>query len=222
MTSYVIILDGIPGLVPVLTPGIQGYKSPGSLGQTWDQAKSLKIILIDSNFLLSHCCDKMYRYEWFNLKWHMDPNIGQSSVKERTVTPCTESIPTSRGPHRKRCFGSVVRNPSYVTIHHHRSTYVSIRQYFWHPWHSDTGEREIWFRGGWDDSHTSWHRQSNSLGSGRVSVTILLTKRFEYTWGSMIGWRIYILPYHYSYTTGPLPNPSLPSRMWGSMTCPCF
>jgi hypothetical protein len=32
----------------------------------------------------------------------MDPNIGKSTGKERTVTPCTESLPTSRGPHRKR------------------------------------------------------------------------------------------------------------------------
>ncbi len=49
----VIISDGIPGVVPGLVPGIQGCKSPGSLGKTWDQAKSLKFILIDSNFLLS-------------------------------------------------------------------------------------------------------------------------------------------------------------------------
>jgi hypothetical protein len=40
-------------VVPGLVPGIQGYKSPGSLGKTWDQAKSLKFILIDSNYLLS-------------------------------------------------------------------------------------------------------------------------------------------------------------------------
>ncbi len=40
-------------MVPGLVPGIQGCKSPGSLGKTWDQAKSLKFILIDSNFLLS-------------------------------------------------------------------------------------------------------------------------------------------------------------------------
>ena len=46
-------LDGIPGVVPGLVPGIQGCKSPGSLGKTWDQAKSLKFILIDSNLLLS-------------------------------------------------------------------------------------------------------------------------------------------------------------------------
>ena len=46
-------LDGIPGVVPGLVPGIQGFKSPGSLGKTWDQAKSLKFILIDSNFFLS-------------------------------------------------------------------------------------------------------------------------------------------------------------------------
>jgi hypothetical protein len=45
-------LDGIPGVVPALVPGIQGYKSPGSLGKTWDKAESLKFILIDSNFLL--------------------------------------------------------------------------------------------------------------------------------------------------------------------------
>ena len=44
-------LDGKPGLVPDLVPGIQGCKRPGSLGQTWDQAKSLKFILIDSIFL---------------------------------------------------------------------------------------------------------------------------------------------------------------------------
>ena len=47
------VLDGIPGVVPGLVPGIQGCQNPGSLGKTWDQAKSLKFILIDSNFLLS-------------------------------------------------------------------------------------------------------------------------------------------------------------------------
>jgi hypothetical protein len=51
--SYTLgVLDGIPGVVPDLVPGIQGCKSPGS-GKTWDQAKSLKFILIDSNFLIS-------------------------------------------------------------------------------------------------------------------------------------------------------------------------
>ncbi len=46
--------DGIPGVVPAgpTVPGIQGSKSPGSLGKTWDQVKSLKFILIDSNFWL--------------------------------------------------------------------------------------------------------------------------------------------------------------------------
>ncbi len=48
-------LDAKPGLVPDLVPGIQDSKSSGSLGQTWDQSKSLKFILIDSNFLLSPC-----------------------------------------------------------------------------------------------------------------------------------------------------------------------
>ncbi len=33
----------------------------------------------------------------------MDPNIGKSTDKERTVSPCKESLPTSCGPHRK-CF----------------------------------------------------------------------------------------------------------------------
>jgi hypothetical protein len=47
------LLDGIPGVVPGLVPGIQDCKNPGSLGKTWDQAKSLKFILIDSNLLLS-------------------------------------------------------------------------------------------------------------------------------------------------------------------------
>ena len=41
-----------PGMVSGLVPGIQGYKSPGSLGKTWDKAESLKFILIDSIFLL--------------------------------------------------------------------------------------------------------------------------------------------------------------------------
>jgi hypothetical protein len=41
-------LDGIPGVVPGLVPGIQGWKSPGFLGKTWDQVKSLKFILIDT------------------------------------------------------------------------------------------------------------------------------------------------------------------------------
>ena len=44
----------------------------------------------------------MYRYERFNVECHMDPNIGKATDKERTVTPCKESLPTSRGPHRKR------------------------------------------------------------------------------------------------------------------------
>ncbi len=47
-----LVLDGTPGVVPDLVPGIQGWKNPGSLGKTWDQSKSLKFILIDSNFLL--------------------------------------------------------------------------------------------------------------------------------------------------------------------------
>ena len=53
-------LDAKTGLVPRLVPGMQGSKSPGSLGpgqQTWDQAKFLKFILIDSIFLLSPCPD---------------------------------------------------------------------------------------------------------------------------------------------------------------------
>jgi hypothetical protein len=32
----------------------------------------------------------------------MDPNIGKATGRERTVAPCKESLPTSRGPHRKR------------------------------------------------------------------------------------------------------------------------
>jgi hypothetical protein len=44
----------------------------------------------------------MHRYERFKVECHMDPNIGNTTGKERTVTPCKESLPTSRGPHRKR------------------------------------------------------------------------------------------------------------------------
>jgi hypothetical protein len=54
-TAGVSGLDGIPGVVPGLVPGIQDCKSPGSQGKTWDQAKSLKFILIDSNFLPVPC-----------------------------------------------------------------------------------------------------------------------------------------------------------------------
>jgi hypothetical protein len=50
-------LAGKPGLVPGLVPGIQVWKRPGFLRQTWDQAKSLKFILIDSIFFLSPCPD---------------------------------------------------------------------------------------------------------------------------------------------------------------------
>ena len=32
----------------------------------------------------------------------MDSNIGKATGKERTVTPCKDSLPTSCGPHRKR------------------------------------------------------------------------------------------------------------------------
>jgi hypothetical protein len=47
-------------------------------------------------------CDKRYRYERFNVECHMDPNIGKATGRERTVAQCKESLPTSRGPHRKR------------------------------------------------------------------------------------------------------------------------
>jgi hypothetical protein len=47
-------------------------------------------------------CGKRYRYDRFNVECHMDRNIGKSSGKERTVSPCKESLPTSCGPHRKR------------------------------------------------------------------------------------------------------------------------
>ena len=47
-------------------------------------------------------CGKRYRYERFNVECHMDPNIGKATGRERTVAPCKESLPTSRGPHRKR------------------------------------------------------------------------------------------------------------------------
>ncbi len=47
-------------------------------------------------------CVKRYRYERFNVECHMDPNIGKSTDRERTVAPCKESLPTSCGPHRKR------------------------------------------------------------------------------------------------------------------------
>jgi hypothetical protein len=56
--EYVWTLDEKPGgLVPGLVPGIQDRKGPRSLGHTCDQDKSLKFILIDSNFLLSPCPD---------------------------------------------------------------------------------------------------------------------------------------------------------------------
>ena len=37
-----------------------------------------------------------FRYESCNVECHMDPNIGKATGKERTVTPCKESLPTSR------------------------------------------------------------------------------------------------------------------------------
>jgi hypothetical protein len=46
-------LDVKPGLVPVLVPGIQDFKTHGSLEQNWDQSKSLKFILINVSFLLN-------------------------------------------------------------------------------------------------------------------------------------------------------------------------
>jgi hypothetical protein len=49
------LIDGTPDLVPGLVPGLvsgnQGWKCPGSLGQTWSGSKSLKFILI--KFLMS-------------------------------------------------------------------------------------------------------------------------------------------------------------------------
>ena len=57
----------------------------------------------------------MYRYERFNVECHMDPNIGKATGKERTVSPCKESLPTSCGPHRKMFLGSAGRNPGHMT-----------------------------------------------------------------------------------------------------------
>ncbi len=57
-----------------------------------------------------HCvfCGNKFRYEEFNVEWHMDPNIGKASIgKERTAAACKESLPTSRGPHRNRYFGEI-------------------------------------------------------------------------------------------------------------------
>jgi hypothetical protein len=44
-------LDGIPGVVPGLVAGFQGWKCPGALAQPCCELKSLKFILSDSNFL---------------------------------------------------------------------------------------------------------------------------------------------------------------------------
>jgi hypothetical protein len=43
---------GFQGWFQAWSQGSRVAKNPGSLGKTWDQAKSLKFILIDSNFLL--------------------------------------------------------------------------------------------------------------------------------------------------------------------------
>ena len=45
---------------------------------------------------------KKYRYERYNVERHMHSNIGKTTVKERTVTVCKESLPKSRGPLRNR------------------------------------------------------------------------------------------------------------------------
>ena len=48
-------------------------------------------------------CGNKFRYEAFNVEWHMDPNIGKATIgKERTAAACKESLPTSRCPHRNR------------------------------------------------------------------------------------------------------------------------
>ena len=45
-----------------------------------------------------------FRYEVCNVEYHMDPNIGKTTIsKERNVAVCKESLPTSCGPHR-HCF----------------------------------------------------------------------------------------------------------------------
>ena len=46
----------------------------------------------------------------------MDPNIGKATGKERTVTPCKESLPTSRGPHRKRFLEVQAEIRAHMTI----------------------------------------------------------------------------------------------------------
>jgi hypothetical protein len=62
----------------------------------------IKTLCVPTTYPECVYCDKRYRYKRFKVEGHMDPNIGKTTGKERTVTPCKESLPTSLGPHRKR------------------------------------------------------------------------------------------------------------------------
>ena len=48
-------------------------------------------------------CGNKFRYESYSVECHVDPNIGKTTTgKERTVSSCKESLPTSCGPHWNR------------------------------------------------------------------------------------------------------------------------
>ena len=113
-----------------MVAGKQGWKCPVVLLATCCGSKSLKVILIGSDFracLLkstfteaSHdrgfktcqtpatypeCvfCGKMYRWGVVYVECHMDPNISKVTTgKERVVAACAESQSTSRDPNRTR------------------------------------------------------------------------------------------------------------------------
>ena len=103
--------------------GTWGWKRPSHLTQTltdllktwcmrifWRVPSPKPVTTGVSKLDVSRCltlsvfCGNKFRYESFNVEWHMDPNIGKATIgKERTVASSKESLRTSRGPHRN-CF----------------------------------------------------------------------------------------------------------------------
>ncbi len=100
------------GMEEVLTPG-PNYNTPVKnlmyedlLTSTFTQAshdRGIRTWRASVSYPQCVFYGNKFRYEVFNVEWHLDPNIGKTTIgKERTVAACKESLPTSCAPHRNR------------------------------------------------------------------------------------------------------------------------
>ena len=90
--------------------------------------RDIKTWCVQSTYPECLYCGKKYRYERFNVEFHMDHNIGKATVKERTVSPCKESLPTSSGPHRTRFLEVQAKIRAHMTSDKQTLLWISLQQ----------------------------------------------------------------------------------------------